>query len=213
MIRVYCVDDHELILHGLCADLGSHEHFHVVGSTTDPRAALEEILLRRHEIDIVISDVDMPHMSGFQLCEAIKQASELPRVVFLTYHINDELRVKAMRTSMDGLIYKSAPKAEIASFLQDIWNGSHQIVRHLPSNVNVIRESMELTATEKVVLALLACEGLTNAEAAAKLFRSKETIETHRKNLMSKLGLKNTVEMVHFAINAGICSKHSGSTD
>lgn len=213
MIRVYCVDDHELILDGLCADLERYEQFCVVGRATDPRRALEEITQLRDEIDIVITDVDMPHMSGFQLCDAVKSAGDLPRVVYLTYHVNEELRVRAMRTKMDGITYKSGSKSEIVSFIEDVCKGGHVVIRNLPVNVSMIRESTELTATEKVVLQLLACEGLTNAEAAERLFRSKDTIETHRKNVMSKLGLKNTVEMVHYAISAGICSKGVATTD
>lgn len=213
MIRVYCVDDHELILDGLCADLDGYEQFQVVGRSTDPRVAVDEISKRREEIDIVITDIDMPHMSGFQLCEAIKSMGDMPRVVYLTYHINEELRVRAMRTKMDGITYKSGSKSEIVAFIEDVCKGGHVVIRNLPANVPMIRESTELTATEKVVLQLLACEGLTNAEAAERLFRSKDTIETHRKNVMGKLGLKNTVEMVHYAISAGICSKGTPPTD
>lgn len=207
MIRVYCVDDHELILDGLCSDLSRSDQFEVVGFSTDPRTAVQEILQKRSDIDVVITDIDMPHMSGFQVCDEIKKYGVSPRVMYLTYHISDEIRFKAMRTPMDGITFKSSSRNDIIKFVEDVFNGDNIIVRNLPENVAMVRESTELTATELVVLKLLACEGLTNAEAAGKLHRSKDTVETHRKNLMSKLGLKNTVEMVHYAIQTGVCAQ------
>ncbi|MBU3679591.1 MAG: response regulator transcription factor [Candidatus Kapabacteria bacterium] len=213
MTRVYCVDDHELILDGLCSDLAKAEDFVVVGQSTDPKQALEEILDRRDEIDVVITDIDMPHMSGFDLCEEIKRHGALPRVVYLTYHVSDEIRYKALRSKMDGITFKSASTDSIISFIDEVCKGENIIVRALPTHVKLIQQSNELTATERTVTRLLACEGLTNSEAAERLHRSKDTVETHRKNIMSKLGLKNTVELVHFAIRSGICNLNPDTTD
>jgi len=205
-IRIYCLDDHELIVQGLRTDLGSLEEFSIVGSATDPRIGLEEILMNRASIDIVVTDIEMPHITGFQVCESIKSSGPMPRVVYLTYHMNDETRYKATRTKMDGMIYKNATKDELASFLSDVHRGESVVIRNLPEGVQPIRESTALTTAERRVLYLIACEGLTNSEAAERLHRSKDTIETHRKSIMSKLGLKNTVGLVHYALSIGICS-------
>jgi len=213
MTRVYCVDDHEIILDGLCNDLRKVEDVVVVGQSTDPRQALSEILSKRDEIDIVVTDIDMPHMSGFELCAEIKRHGTLPRVVYLTYHVSDEIRYKALRSPTDGITFKSASTESIISFIHEVCKGENIIVRALPTNVKVVQQSNELTTTERLVARLLACEGLSNSEAADRLHRSKDTVETHRKNIMSKLGLKNTVELVHFAIRAGICNQAEDPTN
>jgi DNA-binding NarL/FixJ family response regulator len=206
-IRVYCIDDHQLIVDGLRADLDGHHDISVVGTATDPHVGLSEIMARRDSVDIVLTDIEMPGMTGFAVCDALKREGVLPRVAYLTYHISDDVRHKATRTKMDGMIYKNATVSELVDFLHAVHAGTSTIIRNLPVDVTIIRASAKLTSTEKTVLRLIACEGLTNAEAAARLNRSKDTVETHRKNIMFKLEVRNTVELVHYAIGVGICNE------
>ena len=205
-IRLYILDDHELIISGLRSDLQSFPTFEIVGSHTDPRVGLEEILSRRQEIDIVVADIEMPHLSGFQVCNAIKEGGHQPRVVYLTYHMSPETRYRAMRTKMDGITYKNATATELATFLEAVHTGDNVVIGNVQRPPTATSVTAVLTTREQEVLYYLACLGLTNSEVAERMHRSKDTIETHRKNIMSKLGLKNTVELVHYAMSANICS-------
>lgn len=209
MIRIYCVDDHELILQGLRADLSGVEDLEIVGMSSDARKGLEEILRRRHELDVVLTDIEMPNITGIQICAALKAAEAALKVGYLTYHMTDEIRYKARRSGVDGMIYKNATADEIRSFIRALHSGSAQESTTTAALSEQIRVSTPLTPTERTVLYYLACRGLTNAELATAMHRSKDTVETHRKNIMSKLGLKNTVELVHYAISAGICGRSS----
>jgi len=200
------LDDHELIIEGLRSDLHGNENIVLVGHNTDARIGLEEILANRDGIDVVITDVDMPHITGFQVCDVIKSSGPLPRVAFLTYHMNDETRYKAKRTQMDGMTYKNATKLELIAFIESVHSGKSVVVDNVPTSAIPITSTTPLTSREKEVLYYLACKGLTNAEVADLMHRSKDTIETHRKNIMSKLDLKNTVEMVHYALSVDVCN-------
>ncbi len=205
-IRVYCVDDHPLIIKGLTADLADAASIELVGSSTNPLLAVEEIAAKRDGIDVVLSDIEMPGMTGLELCTAVKAGGESPRVVFLTYNMSDETRAKVLLSPVDALLYKSASAEEIVRTIEDVIERGRVIVAPRPSNTPRV-VAAPLTKTELVVLRGIACRCLSSAEIAEELHRSRETVETHRKNIMQKLDCHNVAELVHYAMALGICSE------
>lgn len=203
-IRVFFVDDHELIIDGLVKNFTTIPDVRVVGTSTSPTDALKIINTKRTEIDIVITDIEMPAMSGFQLCSALKESGELPYVGYLTYRMNEETRFKALRTKVDGLIYKSASIAELTDFMRRIMAGPRPVIENIPEELVPIQETTPLTSTERKVLFYIACECLTTRETAELLHRSEETIITHRKNIMEKLGIRNIAALVNYALHIGL---------
>jgi DNA-binding NarL/FixJ family response regulator len=178
----------------------------VVGSATDPVKGLAEIEARRAEIDVVISDIQMPGMLGFDVCEALKKSGPSPRIIFLTYFSQPEVRFRAQRAGVDGLVPKIASVEEIVQCVRDVMAGRY--VEALPSETNP--ESVErqiLTPTEMDILRLLVCEELTSNEIAERMQRSSNTIESHRRNIMLKLDAKNVVGLVKYAVSIGLCKK------
>ncbi|MFM8438844.1 MAG: response regulator, partial [Candidatus Kapaibacterium sp.] len=172
--------------------------------STSPTEALALIRAQRSRIDIVITDIEMPVMTGFQLCSALKDEGELPYVGYLTYRMNEETRFKALRTKVDGLIYKSASIPELADFLRRIMSGPRPVVENIPEELVPIQETTPLTSAERKVLYYIACECLTTRETAELLHRSEETVMTHRKNIMEKLCIRNIAGLVRYALHIGL---------
>jgi DNA-binding NarL/FixJ family response regulator len=205
-IRIYCVDDHPIVLNGLRADLEHVPSLQLVGSTTDARIALEEILALGSELDVVLSDIEMPHISGFDMCNALKQRGATPRVIFFTYHMSPEVQYKAERAKVDGILYKSAGAAEIVECVELVHRGL-RIGAALPTSEDLpLKVATPLTDAELVVLRCIVCDHLSTNEIAEKLFRSRHTIEQHRKNIMEKLDVHNVMQLMAYGYSIGLCS-------
>ena len=203
-IRVFFIDDHELIIDGLVKNFSHKSSIHVVGTSNQPLAALEVIRERQRDIDIVITDIEMPGMSGFQVCAAIKEMENAPYVGYLTYRMNEETRFKALRTKVDGLIYKSASIPELTAFMERIMSGPRPVIENIPDELVPIQESVPLTSSERKVLYYIACECMTTRETASMLHRSEQTVVSHRKNIMEKLGIRNIAGLVQYALSIGL---------
>ncbi len=206
MIRVYCIDDHEIVLRGLSADLVTHKGISVVGTSTDPREALRTLVDSPDSVDVVVTDIEMPEVSGFDVCAQLRKKGPLPRVMYLTYHMTDVTRAKARYTEANAIVYKSASTEEIVSVIRRVFEGESLIERVIEDHEVPISVNTTLSRSELEVLRLIACEFLTGAEIAERLNRSRQTVESHRKNIMQKLGTRNISELVHFAITMGVCS-------
>lgn len=205
-IRVYCVDDHPIVLNGLRADLELASSVSIVGSTTDARLALEEILALGNNIDVVLSDIELPHISGFDICTTLKKRAPTPRVIFFTYHMTPEVQYKAERVKVDGILYKSAGAAEIIECITAVHEGK-RIEPSLPPSENLpLTVATPLTDSELNVLRCIVCEHLSTNEIAEKLFRSRHTIEQHRKNIMEKLDVHNVMQLMAYGYRIGLCA-------
>ncbi len=202
-IRLYIMDDHELILDGLRSYFVGNKDFQIVGTATDPRVGLEEIKRAKDVIDIVLTDIEMPHMSGLEVCSKLKAHSLKPKVVFLTYHVNSEIRYKVARSQADDFIYKNASKEELFALLKRVNAGESSLhdAAPIPEPVAV---SSPLTATELKVLYYIGCCHYTTKQIAGVMFRSEETVNSHRKNIMSKLDVHKNTELVRYAEYLGL---------
>ncbi|MBS1561021.1 MAG: response regulator transcription factor [Bacteroidetes bacterium] len=207
-IRVYCVDDHPIVLNGLRADLEHASSIRIVGSTTDPRIALEEILALGNNIDVVLTDIEMPHISGFDICTTLKKLASAPRVIFFTYHMTPEVQYKAERVKVDGIVYKSASAEVIVESIECVYHGldAHDGIIYDPPPGAHPFAAASLTEAEMVVLRCIVCEHLSTNEIAEKLFRSRHTIEQHRKNIMEKLDVHNVMQLMAYGYHIGLCS-------
>lgn len=209
--RVYCVDDHPVIVRGLVEDLREFDDLDVVGYSTDSSKALEEILAKAAEIDVVVSDIEMPHISGFDLCTAVK-ARGGPKVVFFTYHATVEVSFKADHVGADGLLFKHAGPDEIADGIRMAHRGLHVRSKIMEPEDRAEKVAASLTETEEMILRLIVCDCLTSTEIAERLLRSKHTVETHRRNMMVKLKVKNVLELVQYAQSVGLCVQNAGAS-
>ncbi|PVY39453.1 response regulator [Pontibacter virosus] len=218
MINLIITDDHKIVRDGLKALLQDQIAVRVVGEAASGSELLD--LLPAVEADIVLMDINMPGMDGFDTAAHIQKRYPELKVVVLSMLSHEKYVNRMMELGASGYILKNAGKEELCCALQLIAQGCRYIspdvtlellrkVKQLPpetltSNGNG-DEHRELSKRELEVLALIG-EGYTNAEIADKLFTSKRTIETHRQNLLDKTKVRNTAALVKYALLRGLIS-------
>ncbi|OQP63680.1 response regulator [Niastella populi] len=208
-IRIVLADDHAMFLEGLHALLASENDIHVVGLALNGNEVLD--LLKRHEVDIVVTDISMPGMGGIVLNNAIrKQYPHIKTLVLSTYSEPDMI-VKLTNSKANGYLLKNAEKSELLKAIHSIHGGSNYFSKEIMEKYtnSVFNPGTEksneptLSKREKEILKYIAAE-FTTPEIAEKLFISQYTVNTHRKNLIAKLGVKNVAGLVKYAFQKGL---------
>lgn len=211
MIRVLLVDDQPLLLSGFAMILSTEDDIEVVGQARDGRAgvaAVEEL-----EPDVVLMDVQMPVLDGIEATRAIAWRT---KVVILTTFDRDDYLFDALAAGASGFLLKNADPDDLVDAVRTVASGHALLAPEVTSRVisrmtegragGSIRHdaSLErLTAREREVLELVA-RGLSNAEIAAELFVGDATVKTHVSNVLAKLHLRDRVQAVVFAYEAGL---------
>lgn len=210
-MHLLVVDDHRIFTQSLAVLLTKAPfitHIEVVNTPTD---ALQ--LLEKQPIDIVLTDLQMPQMNGIELTLQIRQ--KFPRVkIMMLSMVHDVVRIReAIQAGVAGYSFKDIDKNELEHALQTVAKGdvylSPPVLRALTltpavfRNDQVMSDLTPLSEREIEVLKLIAQELNTN-EIAQQLFVSVNTVETHRKNLFRKLGVKNALGLIKFAIRNGL---------
>ena len=216
MIRVALVDDQAMIRHGLRLILESEPGLTVVGEAVDGRDALE--MVPRARPDVVLMDVRMPRLDGIEACRLIRDAAsgELPYVLMLTTFDLEDYVYSALRAGASGFLLKDVPPEELIAAVRIVAEGDALIAPAVTKRLieNFIRaappsspsaELQDLTPREAEVLQRIA-RGFSNAEIADDLVVSKATVKTHVKHVLAKLGVRDRVQAVVFAYEAGLVS-------
>lgn len=212
MIRVLVVDDHAILRDGIRSLLESQEDILVVGEASDGDEALENVgtLLP----DIVLMDISMPKTNGLEATRLIKRQYPQVKVLILTQHDNREYIAPALEAGASGYVLKRSGRREMLNairqvheqddFLTTIATREISPENSQPGRNNSPKEP-HLTARERQVLQLVV-EGKSNKEIALALDISPKTVSVHRTNIMSKLDVQNTVELIRFATNNPLLS-------
>lgn len=215
MIRVVLVDDHRLIRCGLRALLQDEPTITITGEAENGLQLIK--LLESTPVDVILMDIKMPEMDGFDTTQHILQHFNSVKVLALTMFENENYLNKMMEMGAQGYILKNINKNELIHAVQMIASGKNYISAEITLNLlkknkqplletNVTTEApelVELSRRELEVLKLIT-EGFTNAEIADKLFTSKRTIDSHRQRIIEKTQAKNTAALVRYAISRGI---------
>ncbi|PYT16008.1 MAG: DNA-binding response regulator [Acidobacteria bacterium] len=212
MIRILIADDHGIVRTGLKLLLERVSDMQVVGEAADGREAAR--LARELQPNIVVMDIGMPLLNGLDAAAQIIRENERIGVIILSMYTDESYIVRALDAGARGYLLKDTADDDIERAIRSVAIGrpffSPSIAQSLLEDyVRLMRErrvqdSYELlTEREREVLQLLA-EGKSNKEAATILNLSPYTIETHRQNLMQKLGLHNTAEIVLYAVRKAI---------
>jgi DNA-binding NarL/FixJ family response regulator len=206
MIRVLIADDHTLVRQGIRALLEHSDDVTVVAEAGDGITALA--LAREHNPDVLVLDIGMPNLSGIQALERLRRESPQMRVVFLSMHSDEALVRQALRYGARGYLLKNSIKEELILAVRAASRGEIYLSPAI-SNVLVDGYLLQadeaasgldaLTTREREVLKLIA-EGNTNAEIAGILHISVKTVESHRANLLQKLGATDTAALIRLAI-------------
>ena len=201
MIKVFIVEDHMVVVEGIRSLLENERDFDVVGNADNGASCLN--YFRSNTADVILMDINLPDMNGIQLCKEIKENYPGIMVLALSTFNQGTYINKMMESGASGYLLKNAGRHEIIQALQDVVKGktylSFEAGQALKSATLSNPQQPLLTKREKEIL-LLITEGLTNIQIGEKLFISIDTVESHRKNLYSKLGVKNTATLMRYAI-------------
>lgn len=205
-LNILIVDDHQMFIDGLMALLRNEKQFNILATANRGKNALE--ILQSKEIDIVISDISMPEMTGVELTRIIKSQYPEIKVLVLSMYDDREIIEDIILSEADGYILKNTGKKELVSALTKIGdNGtfySNAVIEVLKENRNLqIQEKspslISLSKREEEILELI-CEEFSSQEIGEKLFISKRTVDVHRKNLLYKTNTKSAVGLIKFAL-------------
>jgi DNA-binding NarL/FixJ family response regulator len=209
--NILLVDDHQLIIDGIKSLFQDEKHLVFSFEANDGLSAKEIITANHENIHLIIADINMPGMSGIELCHFVKQHYSHIKVLILSMYQSTSVVKEALFAEADGYILKNTGKNDFAKALFRILDGgtyfSEAIIPIIYKEYHKEQEKKQavsmLTKRETEVLILIAKE-LTSEEIANQLFISKKTIDHHRQSLLSKTGSKSTVGLVKFAIKNGL---------
>jgi len=205
-LRLLLCDDHALFRAGMRALLREQPMLEVVGEAGDGHAALEEV--ERLLPDVVLMDIEMPHLSGVEATRRITQTHLDVKVLILTMYVDHELVARCLEAGASGYVLKDVPVAQLAYAVEAVAAGQRYLsptavetmIDHRGQPIEPTRSNFDLlTAREREVLKLLA-DGLSTREVASRLGRSIKTAEAHKYNLMHKLGVHHRAGLVKYAI-------------
>ncbi|ADU64192.1 MAG: response regulator transcription factor [Pseudodesulfovibrio sp.] len=212
-MELMIVDDHPLFREGLKTIVSRDEKYTVVCEAGNGADGIR--LGKRHRPAIMLVDISMPGKNGIQMIRELKQTLPETRFIIISMHSEADYIVEAFRAGASGYMIKESAAGNLIRGLDAVARGelflddalSQEVVYKLMQAKDGQGSGRDpyttLTAREQEVLRMLA-EGMTAREVAAKLFISPKTVENHRTNLMKKLGLHSTVELIRYAARLGL---------
>lgn len=209
-VRILLADDHHLVRTGLRALLQSLPDIEVVGETGDGREAIE--LVRTRAPNIVLMDIAMPGLNGLDATARVVGEFPQTRVIILSMHASEEYVKQALRAGATGYLLKNAAPEELGLAIQAVTRGetwlspaiSRLVVEeYLGARGDDTGPLAQLTPRQREILQLIT-EGKTTKQIAAALAVSVKTVETHRAQLMERLGIHDVAGLVRYAIRHGL---------
>jgi DNA-binding NarL/FixJ family response regulator len=207
---IVIADDHEIVRRGIRSALEELPGCRVVGEAADGETALE--LVRVNKPALAVLDVTMPRMNGFETAAAIRDVSPETAVLVLTMHESNQVVREVLRAGAKGYLLKSDAGRELAEAVQAIRQGRTYFTQRVTSMVvgefvgeraSLPAETANLSPREREIVRLLA-QGRSNKEVASGLNLSVKTVESHRTNVMRKLGVHSVAGLVRFAVREGL---------
>jgi two-component system, NarL family, response regulator NreC len=204
--RILICDDHTLFVEGIKAMLRNESSLEIVGEASDGRQAVE--LVKELKPDLLLMDVSMPDMNGFDATQRVQELDPKVKVLILTMHDEEELVARCLEAGAAGYIIKDAPASQLLYAIEMVQKGERylspvvlkQVVAGYVKNASVPQTSYDrLSPREREVLKLLA-EGLSVKEIATRLNLSVKTVDVHKTNLMKKIDVHDRTELIKYAI-------------
>jgi two-component system response regulator NreC len=205
-IRVLICDDHALFREGVKTVLALHPEFEVVGEAEDGREAVERAT--RLNPDVVLMDISMPVLKGFDATRRIKKALPAAKVLILTVYDDEDLVARCLDAGAAGYILKDSPPAQLIYAIQAVNQGQQYlsprvlttVVRQFMANPADPKSGYDLLSDREREILVLLGEGIALKEVARSLDLSVKTVEAHKYNLMRKLNLHDRSELIRYAI-------------
>ncbi|MFM9907698.1 MAG: response regulator [Chitinophagaceae bacterium] len=198
-IRVIIVDDHPMVLEGMRSMLAQINFVFICGTAGNAYEAIE--LIKESSPDIVITDINMPEVSGIELALKIKKEFPAIKIIAMSTFKERSYISQMIQNGASGYLVKSASKEEIEEAILSVYEGKLYMslsINLSASDKNELSNVPVLSSREKEVLQLIA-DGFTNPQIATKLFISLHTVDSHRKNLLTKFDVNNTASLIKLA--------------
>ena len=204
--KIILVDDHQMLIDGLSAILTANTDFHIIKTYTNGNLLLDE--LTELEPDIILTDISMPEIDGYELTKKIKKINNKIQIIALSMSGNIADINKMLDVGISGYVLKNVGNEELVQAIYKVAQGKmhfsddvlDEMVKNKHAKPEKEEEQVKLTERELEILKLIVLE-FNNAEIADKLFISERTVETHRKNMIRKFNTKTIVGLIKYAMD------------
>lgn len=202
-LSVIIADDHTLFINGLCMLLQNEADIEIMNIAANGKEVMS--LLHTHTPQLILLDINMPGINGFDVLKKVKAYYPKIKVIMLSTYNEEHLIEKAKAEGANGYLFKNAEKAELLQVMRSVAQGElcfpykPQIVNSTFNESDTFLKQFQLTKRELELLQFIK-QNYTNQQMANHLHLSIYTVETHRKNIMQKLNLKNPVELTRFIL-------------
>lgn len=213
-INVFVVDDHQIFLDGIVSLLTDEPDIRISGTAHNGKQALEKI--KTTKTDVVLMDINMPVMDGIEATKQLRQSSPDIRILMLTMYNEPRFIKECLEIGAKGYVLKNISKDDLVKAIHTVYQDKpyldneaqekliHSISSKEEEDTRDYDElAAQITQRELEILQLIAL-GLTSQDIANKLFISKNTVETHRKNMLAKLNVNNTAALLKIAYKKGL---------
>lgn len=208
MIKIFLVDDHKIVLDGLTQLLNTEPDIEVTGRALNGAILLEA--LKTQQPDLILLDISMPVIDGMEAAKSIRALYPAIKILVLTTHIEKAKIKKMIKVGIDGYVLKDSGKKKLVDAIKNIINGAtyydEQVVSLVMSNYKnapSTPQHFSLTKREQEITRLIA-QSKTSKDIAEALFISPLTVDTHRRNIFSKLGINKATELTKYAYENGL---------
>lgn len=197
-IKIIIADDHQLFRNGIISLLSRRDDMEVVGEAANGKELMA--LLENKATHVVLLDISMPDSNGLELIKDIRSKYPDTHIVMLTMHAEGQYVVKAVRNGAFGYLLKNVDEQELITAIQQVALGKKyynaEISELMISNMSIEGETLKQLSDRELEILDLVSNGKTTKEIADQLFVSTRTVETHRVNMMKKLNVQNTAELI-----------------
>jgi len=201
VIRVLCVDDHPLLREGIAVLIGNQSDMELVAEAANGREAVEQF--RKHRPDVTLMDLQMPMVNGFDAISAIRSEFPEARILVLTTHTGDVQVSRALKAGARAYLLKGSVREELLETIRAVYAGHKRLSSEVAAELAEHATDDALTSREIDVLRLVA-GGNANKEIAARLSLTEETVKSHVRNIMGKLGANDRTHAVAIGVKRGI---------
>lgn len=209
MIKVIIADDHQIVLDGIRSLLDKEKEISCKAEVLNGVELLNQ--LDKEKVDVAVIDIDMPRMNGIETTIEIKKRYPDIKVLILSMHNDNEFITRLIEIGASGYILKNKGKEELVNAIKKIASGGKYLGEEVvltmmeglqKAKTNPVNNKVPLTKREREVLELIV-DGLTTPQIAKKLYIAQCTVETHRRNLIDKIGVANSKALIKHAIENG----------
>ncbi len=201
-LRIFIVDDHQIVIDGLDVLIGFESDFEIVGTSNDPTTVIET--LQHLAIDVLLTDTNMPQLSGIELCKLVRTNFPDIKILALSMNTEGETIREMVAAGSSGYILKTTSKQDLITALKTVGEGKKYFAQEALQNLldasvkSQVSDEEELTPRELEIIKLI-YEDLSNKMIADQLFISERTVETHRRNIYRKTNTQTVVGLLKFA--------------